>query len=262
MTVRTLAPALLLVGCSEAPAEEAPPTLESQSLLALQRFYEDDAGEQMATLVDLLEDEISDDPAGYFFDPLTADDVDMYEHTDDVDWSRTGGAAALARMRGDFSGYTASVLEPDQSFADGTYEVWSREIVGGDPDEFLVGGNLETSNHIEKNGAFGIMIPYDMFKDYRWSTHETFGDVLSFISLVPESGFDDSGENGIVVGFTIELWYVDDGGLVWYNGSWSQLKTAVDDLITDPAAFKQELVDGTLDYFWGTEEHVTGSPHE
>ncbi len=248
---------VLFLACSEAPQQEPPPTFEEQSLLTLQRFYEADAADHVAALRTHVEGLVDADPQGFAFRALGPEDVEMYEHDEEhVLWERTGGAGVIARMRGEMDDYVRVSLEADQSFVDSTYDIWSREVTAGDPEKFLTAdGDVDTWNHIEKT-LLDITIPYDMDKDFRW-----YGDTLAFISLVPEAGFNPEGDNGIVVGFTIELWYEDEEGLVWYNASWSQLKTILDEAITFEGAI-QLLIDGTLDYYWGTEEHVTGTPHE
>lgn len=253
------APTLLLVllgACSEAPSQEPPPTFEEQSLLALQRFYADDAEEQLLALRGQVEELVAAEPQGFAFRALEPEDVDMFTHDEEhVVWEHTGGAGVIARMRGEMGDYVAAAVEPDQSFVDSTYDIWTRSVTEGDPAAFLEGDDdIDTQNHIQK--TLFVTIPYDMDKDFRW-----YGDTLAFISLVPQAGFDEGGENGITVGFTVELWYEDDGGLVWYNASWSHIKSSLEDVLTMEQAV-QLLIDGTLDYYWGTEAHVTGTPHE
>lgn len=257
MRLAPLALVALVAACSEAPQQEPPPTFEEQSLLALQHFYADDAEDQLLALQAQVAGQVGDEPQGFAFRALTADDVDMFEHDEDhVVWEHTGGAGVIARMRGAMPDYVAASVEPDQSFVDSTYDIWSRTVTAGDATAYLTGDDdVDTANHIQKT-LLGVTIPYDMEKDFRW-----YGDTLAFISLVPQAGFDESGDNGITVGFTVELWYEDDEGLVWYNASWSHIKSPLEDVLTMDQAV-QLLIDGTLDYYWGTEEHVTGSPHE
>ena len=247
---------LSLIACNH--PESAPPTLRDLSLVAIQEFDSDGEEEIIQRLVDCLGTFVSDEPYGVGFDHLAPEDVADIPHDEElVEWDRTGGAGVMARMRGAVPDYAATVPDPDQSWAEpSTYIAWDRTITDGTAEEFLAGADLGTWNHIEKGGPLGIVVPYDMDKDYRW-----FGDVLAQRSVVPEPGFDEGGDNGIIIGFTIEIWYTDDVGMVWYNGSWSQLKTIVDDIVSEDLLV-QELIDGTLDYFWGTEEHVTGTAHE
>jgi len=247
----------LLVACSSTEGTEAPPTLESQTLLALQRFYDDDAAEQVGTLVALLDEEIGEEPVGFYFDALEASDVEMFVYSDEAIWAHTAGCGVLAYVRGEVPDYAAVVAEPDQSFADPSYAVWSREITGGNEADFLDGGDLDTWNHIEKAG-FGFDVAYDMDKDFRW-----FGSTLAMISLVPEGHLPtDALDTQLVVGFTLELWYEHDGRMAWYNGSWTEIESPLDEDNVDIEWWLDQLIDGTLDYYWGTEVYVTGEPHE
>ncbi len=244
----------LLVACVEVEAEVAPPTLESQSLLALQRFYEEDASEQIEVLIDLVADEVGDEAGGFYFDPLTPEDVEMFEHSDAAIWEHTAGCAVFSKMRGTVAEYATSVPEPDQSFPHETYKLWSREITGGTEAEFLAGGPLDTWNEVEKEG-FAFTVAYGMDKDYRWIGDHT----LAMISLVPEGEQPvDALGTELVVGFTIELWTEIDGELVWYNGSWTEIESPLDEDTVDIEWWLDQLIDGTIDYFEGTELHVMG----
>jgi hypothetical protein len=248
---------LLLLACTEIESEDAPPTLESQSLKAVQRFYDDDAEEQIATLIELVNLEVTDEPHGFYFGALTPEDVDMYPHSDEAIWEHTTGCGVLAKMRGTVDQYAAIVPEADQSYADPSYTMWSRELTSGSSESFVEGGPLDTWNHIEKDG-FGFAVAYDMDKDFRW-----YGDTLAMISLVPEGHLPvDAFDTQLVVGWTIELWYTKDDTLIWYNGSWTEIESPLDEDNVEIEWWLDQLISGTLDYYWGTEEHATGIPHE
>lgn len=249
---------LLVVGCGTLISTEvAPPTLESQSLLALQRFYEDDAGEQIATLIDLVAEEVTAEAGGFYFDALTPEDVDMFEHSDDAIWEHTTGCAVFSKMRGTVAEYARSVPEPDQSFPDPSYKVWTREITAGNEADFLAGGEINTWNHIEKEG-FAFLVAYDMTKDFRWH-----GDTLAMISLVPEGVQPaDAVSTELVVGFTIELWTEIDGTMIWYNGSWTEIESPLDENAVEIEWWLDQLIAGTIEYFEGTETHVMGAEEE
>jgi len=88
----------VLGACVDVEAETAPPTLESQSLLAYQRFYEDDASEQMAALVDLVSVEVTDTPHGFYFQALTPEDVEMFDHYAE-EQGKDGWIAEAAKMK-------------------------------------------------------------------------------------------------------------------------------------------------------------------
>ena len=151
--------------------------------------------------------------------------------------------------------YAAVSMEEDQSFAHKTYDEWTRVFLTGE--DFIDGGtHMTTDNHIEKNG-FGIMIPYDMFKDFRW-VETAQGQVMIARSWVPESGFGEDGKNGIICGWTIEIWAPHPDGVLWYNASWTRLKTILDDVATEEFMLN-ELIKGTIEYYEGIEAHANGT---
>ncbi len=247
---------LLLFACAK-DTEPPPRTFEELCVDLLNEFQRDDAAaeESAAELVDWLEASLDEAPDGYpmgygTFDP---DEVAHLSWEGDIDWDRVAGAIALTTVEGTVDDYLASVPEEDQSWADRTYLRWDRTILEGDADGFLDGASLSTYNDIEKSGPLGIVIPYPMQKDYTW-----YAGVPVFRSVVLEEGWGEGGENGIVGGFTIELWYDrPDGGVAWVNASWTHMVTIVDDIASE-AGMLQELINGTHDYFEGTEAHVNG----
>jgi hypothetical protein len=246
---------LSLFACTEVAAESAPPTLESQSLKTIQRFYETDAGDQVAILQELVTAELRAEPQGFYFDALEPSDVEMFEHSDEAIWKNTTGCGVLATVAGDIAQYAAVVPEPDQSFPDPSYAFWTRELSAGTAEDFMEGGPLDTWNSIQKAG-FGFDVAYDMDKDFRW-----YGDTLAMVSLVPEGHLPvDALDTQLVVGFTIELWFMHDGGMVWYNGSWTEIESPLDEDNVEVEWWLDQLISGTLDYYWGTQEHATGIP--
>lgn len=248
-------PLVLFVACAPPPAE-SPATLTNMTQVLLEDFGTDAAPAEVEALVAWLRDNV-DAEDGYELGEIGEEDIEGLPHSDGLDWEKVRGAGVLSRMRGTLDMYATVVPEADQSFADPrTYNEWSRTITSGDAESFLAGADLGTDNHIDKGGPFGISIQYDPTKDYRW-----YGDVLAFRTNVPEEGWSNDHNNGIVAGFTIELWFDDDEGMIWYNGSWTELITAVDG-VADPDFMMQELIDGTLDYFYGTEAHVNGEDQE
>lgn len=250
---------LSLLACAPGiTANTAPDDLQSASLKAIQDFGTDKEADRIAWLVDWVHENIDTADDGYYFDHLEADDVSMIEHEeDDVNWERVVGAGVPARMHFTVDEYAAVVPEKDQSFAEpATYSKWDRTITSGSEDDFLAGGELGTDNDLEKTEV-GITIPYSMSKPYAWFD----GGVLAAESVVPKPGYDENGLNGIVVGFTIEIWVPDGDGCIWYNGSWSELKTQLDDVMTEEGALDL-LIDGTRRYYWGTEKYITGESFE
>ncbi len=218
---------------------------------AITHFWGDEAEADINGIVAWIEENKDAEIDGYYFSALPEEVVADIEHDPDVVWEECQGAAVLLRVDGTLEAYVSAQVEADQSFADSSYGEWSRCTADGTTAGFLAGERLATDDHVEK-ASVGITIPYDMHKDFRW-----FGDTLAAFSWVPQAGYDESGDNGIVGGFTLEIWVEDDGGLLWYNGQWSDLKTLLDALMADnPEAALDLLIAGTRDYMEGTEEHV------
>lgn len=240
----------ILVGCKP---EESPATLDALTLGALQEFDAPEAADHVAGLRTWLLEQAEEWPDGYTLDPVEAGDLDTMDHSDGVEWERVLGAGVPLRVAGTMDGYTRVASEADQTFADpSTYIKWDRTLIDGTASAFADGDPMRTDNDIEKSGPFGIVISYDASKDYRW-----FGDVLAARTFVPEEGWDEDHENGIICGFTIEIWFDDGDEVVWYNGSWTQLASVVDDY-ADDSFWVQQFINGTIDYMEGTEAHVTG----
>jgi len=253
---------LLFLACKH-PTEASPATLDDLSGVALRNFDEGSEEEDVQNLLDWLLSHEVPDTNGWFLDPIRAEDVVGLELEPDIDIHdleeggemETGGAGVIDTVDGDVDGYASAAMETDQSFADPTYKEWTRTILTGE--DFMDGGaHMTTDNHVEKSGPFGIIIPFNMFKDFRW-VETSEGPAMIARSWVPESGFGSDGKNGILCGWTIELWVPQEDGVLWYNASWSRLKTIVDDIASEEMMLN-ELIKGTLDYYEGTEAHING----
>lgn len=270
--------ALSLVACAP-PPPAAPATVDELSATLLREFHSGD-GEQ-ATAQSLTEWllEHADEQDGFSLADITESDVtDMpYDGGEDgdPDLSMQQGIAVTHRVPGTLSQHAAIVPEPDQSFADPTYQTWDRTLVEGDEAGFLAGGPLVTDNFIEKSSAFNVVIPYSMTKEYQWITLDLSAvggsattDTLIFRSWVQEPGWqelsdpDATPQNGLVYGWTIEMWVPDPNGeIIWYNASWCWLKTVIDDIV-DPDYLVEQVIAGTVDYMDGTGAHATGADAE
>ena len=240
---------LILLACK---AEVAPKTLDDLSVAALGDFYAEGEGDTIAELRDWLVDRKEDWPEGWSLRGIGADDVADMQYSSATDFDKVLGAGVPYIGEGKLDDYVAIVPEEDQSFADPTYDEWSRTILEGSASEFEAGGDLKTDNHIEKTN-FGVTVPYDALKDYRW-----FDDVVAFRTSVPEQGWAEDDKNGIICGFTIEIWSQLDDGVLWYNASWTDMRTQLDEFGYDDDWKVKSFIGGTIDYFQGTEQHANG----
>ncbi|MDP2311652.1 MAG: hypothetical protein Q8P41_02010 [Pseudomonadota bacterium] len=258
---------LALFACADPPVE-APPsdegvTLDEMTLGAIVAFDDPEGADHVAELHDWLLANQAEWAAegftgGYTLGVVDEDDLGSVEHSDGTVWAEVLGAGVPLAVRGTLDGYADAATEEDQSFADpATYIEWTRTITGGSAEAFVGGEPMQTDNVIEKGGPFGVVIPYEANKDFRW-----FDGVLAARTWVPEEGWGDDGKNGIICGFTIELWFeapAVDGGteVVWYNGSWTQIATVIGDEFPEDVLISQ-FIDGTIDYMLGTEAFVMG----
>ena len=248
---------LLALGCAP-EATPSPPTFDELNIGALVDFHGEGAEAHVLGLRDWLVEhrgdwEAEDWTGGYRLGAVDADDLGSIEHSDATIWTEVLGAGVPLVVRGDVAGFAEAATEPDQTFTDpSTYLRWDRTITSGTAAGFLDGAPMETDNAIEKSGPFGIVIPYGANKDFRW-----FGDVLAARTWVPEEGWAEDGDNGIICGFTIELWFEDEGTRTFYNGSWTQIATVIGDEFPEDVLVDQ-FIQGTLDYMEGTDAFVMG----
>lgn len=265
-----LAPGFFLIcgvaACAK-PPPAAPATVDELSATLL-RDFEADAPEETATeLAAWLLDHV-DEQDGFSLADIAAEDVaDMpYDGGDDgdPDLAKQSGIAVTHRVIGSLDQHAAIVPEADQSFADPTYQTWSRSISEGDAESFVAGADMRTDNFIEKKNVT-VVIPYSLGKDYRWITIDVDGtptDTLMFRSYELAPGWSDDHKNGLVYGWTIELWVPDpNGDLIWYNASWCELVTVLDGIV-DEDFLVQSVIAGTIDYMDGTANHATGADAE
>lgn len=254
---------LFLLACAKPPAA-APATVDELSITLLREFEseapEATASELAAWLIDN-----ADAQDGFTLGPVVAADVaDMpYDGGEDgdPDLTKQRGVAVTHRVTASLDAHVAIVPEADQSFADPTYDTWDRTLLEGDAEGLASGEGLRTFNVIVKNGAGNVTIPYDMSKDYRWVTltlDDQPVDTLMFRSWSLEPGWGEDGRNGLVYGWTVELWVPDgDNDMIWYNASWCWLSTILDGLVDEDFVIS-EIIAGTVDYMDGTDQHAIG----
>lgn len=250
---------LLFTALACAPkGEPSPPTFDEMNIGAMVEFHEDGGEENVRLLREWLVAHASDWaatdwPGGYTLGVVGDGELGSIAHSDGTIWQEVLGAGVPLVVRGDVDGFAEAAVEPDQTFADAsTYIRWDRTITDGTADGFLDGEDIATDNVIEKSGPFGIVIPYEAKKDFRW-----FGDTLGALTWVPEEGWAEDDKNGIICGFTIELWFEEDGNTFFYNGSWTQIATVIGDEFPENVLV-DEFIKGTIDYMEGIDAFVMG----
>lgn len=196
---------------------------------------------------------------GYALPPLTEEDVAEVEHPD-RDLSAAIGAVADAISPAALDSHAAFLVIPDQSVVNpDDYEQFDRELLEGE-DCFLSRDCelLRTWNTVIKNGAFGVTIPYEYGKDYRWvdSTDDTGLPHAAIVSRgwVPLESFGEDGNNGILLSFTLDVFLAQpDGTTHRVQAQWSEMELALelpDDYL------RNELIDGLREVFEDTDAAI------
>jgi hypothetical protein len=262
MRVCLVAVAALAAGCKKTP--EAPRDLD-QLAHDVYAHYDDPIAlaTDVADLLPLVADLVGTDDAekGFKLTDLTEDEVSAVEHPD-RDMALLIGAMVLGRSAFAPPSHGDSALEPSQVWNDPyTYNVYDREIVGGDPEQFDdVAGRIDTENTIEKEGAFNVTIPYVLLKDFQWVALPE-GDAMVARSWVEERGCNDGGGNCLEASFSLEFYYPDPAnanGTLRVTATWIDLVTAADALLTEESSLDL-LVKGIYDIFDYTDAHLAGT---
>lgn len=243
---------LMLLACKEDPVK-APATME-ELVVAMLVDFATDAGDTAAEdLGTWALNHVDDGVESYTLSPLQEEDVDTLEHPDSLNLPAMLAMAIPARLDGNMDRYVATVPIPDQSFVDPVgYSKWDRTILVGTEAEFLAGGPLETTSDIVKKNLW-IEIPYQMFEDYRWVS-TSHGDVLISRSWIPEAGWAEDGENGVLGGFTVEIWVPDGDTMIWLTATW----TMVEAVVGDDAFLYDQTVSSMYQMYDTTEAVVNG----
>ncbi len=155
-----------------------------------------------------------------------------------------------------------SALEPDQTWNDPkSLDKYVRTILSGDPDTFAEGrGRVNTSNDVEKSGAFGVTVPYILLKDYQWISSSDGSLVLVARSWVEERGCSENGSNCVEASYSLEVFYPDapTDGSVRLTVAWIDLVTQADSLLTEEGRLDL-LVQGQADIYAAMDAHLAGT---
>jgi len=252
-----MVPALFLLACSP-PAEETPPSMQELLWALLRDFDTEAAVEEADALGQWMAGEGEAAESGYVVDTPASAYVDALTFSDNLELGNMSGGMWFQEVRGSVNQHAAVVPEADQTFADPTYDRWDRTIANGSETGYLAGEELIADDDIEKDGGFGIVLPYPMMRHYRWVELEN-GTGQITRSVIYEEGWTDDGQNGIIGGFTIEVWYPSgDEGMIWVNATWTQVISVVDEFVED-SFYTDAIINGSKDVMAGTEEHVVGS---
>lgn len=198
---------------------------------------------------------------GYNLPALTAADVVDVEHPDRDLVDALGGVADAVSPH-PLDAHVAFILLPDQSVVNpGDYGHFDRTFLeGGDCFADRACERVETWNDVLKTAAFGVEIPYEYGKDYQWVDYApTEDDVRTAVvsrGWVPEVAFDQSGDNGILQSYTLDVFLgVPGGGVHRVQAQWSEMKLVIDEFVTEDF-LRGELIDGLQGVFADTDEAI------
>jgi hypothetical protein len=242
---------LALLACDTPEKEATPPSMQELVWLLVHDFPDESAVTEADLLGDWIDDEIDHAEEGYALEVPAQSYVDELTFDEEFDLQATAGAMVIRRMSGDMADYVATVPEPDQSFADDSYDRWDRTLTSGTEQGFIGGEELVTDDAIEKNAGFGIVLPYPMKRDYRWIELDRGSTVLTRSNIYEAGWADDS--NGVVGGFTIEAWLPSDDGFIWMNATWTEVVSLVGD---NEEFYQNQIIDGSTEVMEGTEAYV------
>ncbi len=245
---------LSLLACSP-DAAKAPVTLDGALLRVLTDFRAAQAVPLAEDLATLVEDEVLTAEDGVTLGAITAESVAGVAYEGSPDWDQVYGGAIARTLEGPMRRYAESVVEADQAAVIGDgYASWDRTLVEGSVSGYLAGEPLTAEDAVVKEAPFGITLPYPMRKE--WLTVTTpRGEVQLMRSVIYREGWSDDRKNGIVVGFTVELWMPADIGITWFNGTWTQVVTPLGDIAT-PEFMVGQILGGAEDAMIGTEAWV------
>ena len=232
-------PLLVVVLAATACAKKREPA--PTEMVDIMRFMfaswedEESMAEAMDNLMPWLADNAETDEAekGFRLDPLIASDVESVERPDSP-LANLLGAAGGARSPFKIGKHAKAMVLEDQTWSNPSqYKVYVRSVVGGDQAEFTGGAGLvRTSNDIETS-SFGVQIPYNLLKDYRWVEGEESRGIVAR-SWIEERACNDGGGNCLEQSFSIDLWAEDGSGTYRLTSSWSEVTSGIplgDDLL-------------------------------
>lgn len=261
MRLSRLALLVLLVGCAR-KRDGAPEDVDGLSRYLFANWEDPEAmAEGMENLSVWLEAEGRSEAAadGYVLTDLVEDEVSEVEHPA-RDLTDMIGVAVPGVSVHPIEAHAGLLVMTDQVWNDpGSYDLYVRELVEGDPDAFVAGdGLIRTRNDIDKSGAFGVHIPYILWKDYRWVALEDGRQSIVARSWVEEEACAEGGNNCLFQSFSIDLFHAPNGDeTIRMTASWNELVTSADSLLTDDARIGL-MVNGINDVFDNTDDFLTG----
>jgi len=230
---------VLLLGCATA-RQDAPPTLDDRTH-AVYRTWEDDFPFTVAVdgLAAWMDDNGRSEEAweGLRLTNLTPDDVLDVTVPDGADLADHVGIANAGPSVFPIDVHAAVVTEADQTWTDpSSFEVYDRTLIEGDADTFSGGGSFfRSDNSILKKGAFGVTIPYELRKDYKWVALSDGRGAFVARHWISEPGCSDNGKNCVHQTFGLDVFVEDGDETLRLVTNWLFVETQADSLLTEDA---------------------------
>ncbi|MFT4622381.1 MAG: hypothetical protein ACI8PZ_001037 [Myxococcota bacterium] len=248
---------LVATGCARERAA-APPALDDLTHALFRDWEDDEAMAQHALdLADWLGDEGDTDESwdGMRLTNLAKADVGDVSRPQGTDLDAHAGIATAGPSDFRVPRHAELLVERDQTWTDpNTFQVYERTVVEGNPDAFAGGtGIVRTDNVIEKSGAFGIVIPYTLRKDYRWIPGPV--PVVVGRTWITEPGCSDNGKNCVNQSWGLDVFVGDDDRTLRLYVVWLEVVTEADGLIGEDAKIAL-MAKGNQDILEATDEEL------
>lgn len=246
--------AVTLLGC----AKERPlaPTEMTDIVRFMFQHWEDDQlmGEALANLEPWLDDNVPSEEAkkGYRLDPLTSEDVSTVKRPKRA-LSGLLGASGGAMSSFPLGDQAEHIVLPNQEWSNPSQYKRYERTVKGNTQAFLKGeGVVRTVNDVETS-SFGVTIPYELLKDYRWVHSEEGDEAIVARSWIEDQACNSGGGNCLEQSFSIDVFARRGQETVRFTATWSEVTSSIklpdDTLIAG-------LANGIQNVFRSTEEFL------
>ena len=250
---------LTIAACAR-EREQAPRSLDELTHAVYRSFEDPVDPDDLTDLEEWVLAEGSSEAAwdGLRLTNLVPEDVVGIDIPEGTDLTAHVGMATARLSPFSAAAHAALIIEADQRWTDPkTFERYEREILEGDTDAFSAGDDdIRTLNRIEKSGSFGVLIPYELRKDYSWYTLESGARVLLSRNWVSEPGCTENGKNCVLQAFGLDsFWEIDEDTSVRLFTNWLLVTTEVDSLISEEARIGL-IANGNQDIFEATDAEL------
>jgi hypothetical protein len=154
------------------------------------------------------------------------------------------------------------LVEFDQRWTDpSTFDKYERTVIEGDDNTFGSGqGMVRTENDIVKTGPFGVVIPYQLRKDYKWVDADGRMVVVGR-NWVTLEGCSDNGKNCVIQSFGLDVFSAHAEGSQRFFATWIEVRTEADSVLSEEARIGL-LAKGNQDIIEAADEELARRAEE